>query len=276
MIIFNHNGKIWEPGNTALSFGNRSFRYGDGIFETIKIYNNKILNLELHYARLKEGCKILGLEFNWDQKKLQEEIFKTTPPFSGYKDFRIRFTLFRSGYLGYYTPQKNNFEFVIATTALSNLKQPYPFNQNGLKLKLYKEITIHSTPLTAIKTNNSLPYVLAGKFAKESQCDAGLLLNSSGRIAETHYANIFIIKNGNIYTPPVSEGCVAGVMRRAILNFNKNIKEKPLSIKELLDAEEVFLTNAIKGIQWVELFEDKLYKNKQVAKISKELNNLIH
>jgi branched-chain amino acid aminotransferase len=115
---------------------------------------------------------------------------------------------------------------------------------------------------------------MAARFARENKLNDALVSNQYGRIAEASIANIFWLKDEVIYTPPLSEGCVAGVMRRHLLEklpaAGYKILEKPCSIADIENADEIFLTNAVKGIRWVRQFRDKIYSNNLSQKIYKE------
>ena len=105
------------------------------------------------------------------------------------------------------------------------------------------------------------------------------MLNKHGRIAEATSSNVFLYKNNNIYTPSLDEGCVAGVMRKQILRIaeklNINIFEGMVNGSMLQQADELFLTNAVKGIQWVESYKDKQYINETIKQIIEELNQTV-
>ena len=116
--------------------------------------------------------------------------------------------------------------------------------------------------LANCKTNNHLPYLYAAHCAQKQKWNDAIILNPFHRVADTTIANIFIVKDNCIYTPPLSEGCIAGVVRRYIIESFSNtfpIQEKLINIKDVVSADEVFTTNAIRGIQWVKSFEEKNY-----------------
>jgi branched-chain amino acid aminotransferase len=106
---------------------------------------------------------------------------------------------------------------------------------------------------------------LAAVYKKESGFDESIILNTKGNIADTIYANLFLIKNEKIYTPALSEAPVDGVMRKQVLQLAKKqgykIYEEAITGNDLTNADEIFLTNAIKGIQWVGQFKNKFYTN---------------
>jgi branched-chain amino acid aminotransferase len=116
-----------------------------------------------------------------------------------------------------------------------------------------------------VKSNNYLAYAMAALWAKKKHLNDVLLLNSYDRIADATIANIFIIKDGIVKTPALSEGCVSGVMRRHLLKCmrNENIpaEETKIEMEELLQASEVFLSNAVYGIRWVKSCGNSNYTN---------------
>jgi branched-chain amino acid aminotransferase len=112
-------------------------------------------------------------------------------------------------------------------------------------------------------------------YAKNQQWNDALILNAAGRICDATIANVFIIKNEVIYTCPLHEGCVAGIMRRhLLLNLADNgftIREQEITVDNLLSADEVFLTNAIKGIRWISHCNEIVYKSHITASIFKKM-----
>ena len=112
---------------------------------------------------------------------------------------------------------------------------------------------------------------MAALFAKKEKWNDAILLNTDGRLCDTTIANIFLIKDEMVYTPALTEGCIAGVMRRNLIEkltaANYKLVEGKLSVDELLDADEVFLTNSIYNMRWVQSIGDKKYSNTQTQKI---------
>jgi branched-subunit amino acid aminotransferase/4-amino-4-deoxychorismate lyase len=133
--------------------------------------------------------------------------------------------------------------------------------------------------LSNLKHNNYLPYVLAALTAKTQKWNDAIVLNTNGRICDTTIANIFIVKDGVVYTPSLQEGCVAGVMRRVViqqvLKSGIDLIEKEISISELLAADEVFLTNSIYNIRWVQGIGDITFKNSLTYTIFSSLQSTI-
>jgi branched-chain amino acid aminotransferase len=148
-------------------------------------------------------------------------------------------------------------------------------NEDGLAVDIFPDARKSCDLFSNIKSNNYLPYVMAGLFAKKNQLSDTIILNSHERVCETSTANIFIVKDNNIYTPPLSEGCVAGTIRRRILEKvsleNYRVSEKILSIDDVLEADEFFFTNAIHPVRWVKNFRNKTYENRIVKEIYQSL-----
>ena len=149
------------------------------------------------------------------------------------------------------------------------------FNEKGLVIDVFPDGCKACDPLANLKSNNYLLYVLAGSYAHDHRLDDCLVLNSRETIADSAIANLFYIKDRQVYTPPLSDGGVAGVMRRHLLATlhiaGFSVEQRSVSVPDLLDADEVFLTNAIRGIRWVAAFREARYSHTLTAVISKRL-----
>lgn len=256
---------------------NRAFKYGDGLFETIKVSNGKALNLYLHFERLQKGFGVLQFQaeqpftFEVFQRIINDFLSKNIPN----ANLRVRISFFRKGE-GFYTPQEHDFEFFIETSPLESA--PYQLNKKGLYIGIASQVRLSIDSLSNLKTISALPYVLAGLEKKQNNWDDCLILNSKENIAESIAANIFVVKENKLYTPSLSEGCVAGTMRFTILEIaaklGLEIIETSLLPRDLDDAEELFLTNAIQGIQWVEKIEGlpNSCHHTLATKLTEELN----
>ncbi len=274
--MLSFNGKIISGAGFCLSPANRAFRYGDGIFESIRVNHGKILWAEHHFNRLLKGAELLKLNINPEWSK---EVFNQTITtlhnrnHAGKTSSRIRFSLFRNNG-GLYTPYTNNASYLIESEQL-DLNQ-YVLNNKGVDVIIYPEITKQYSILSGIKSVNAQLYVQASIFKRNHGFGDALILNEEGMICEATASNVFIYKNGRLITPPLSEACVEGVMRTVIIEIANEIglsfKEVQISPDDLYLAEEVFLTNAIAGIKWVKGFGNKRYANK----LSTELVDLLN
>jgi branched-chain amino acid aminotransferase len=272
-ILNGHLISIYEP---SVALSNRAFRYGDSLFESIRFCNNHLLFLRDHITRLKIGMTVLRMnlpaEFNTDN--IQELIIQLLKHNSHAPNARIRLTVFRNEG-GYYSPETNDISFLIESEELPSV---FELNQKGLWLDIYSDIKKPINKLANIKTGNALLYVMAGLAKQSMKLDDCFIVNETGTICETINSNIFVVKNGTIFTAPLSEGCVAGIMRKQIMSLATEHKiltfESPLTTYTLLNGDEVFLTNSIGGIRWVGQFKQKYYTNKMAQFFTDKLNGL--
>ena len=273
------NGKLVERENLRLLPDDHSYRYGDGLFETIKVADGKILLKEHHFERLFTGFKTLkfSVPASFTIQTTEAEIKKLCQKNNCERSARVRLSVSR-GSGGLYDCD-NNFSYLIecwpvAQTGLNeNTRLP---DGQGLIIDIFPDAQKSIDTFSNLKSANYLPYVMAAVWAKENNLDDALILNSNKRICDSTISNVFWVKNGIVFTPPLSEGCVAGVMRKKILslpiqNPGINVKDSVLSESELLEADEVFLTNVISGIRWVKQCREKRYINRISSKIFSDL-----
>lgn len=251
-IFFTCNNKFYNEDEPVISASNRSFRYGDGLFETMKMVNGEIILKQLHFERLFAGME--ALQFSKPQNFtflfLEEQIKLLCKKNQHSKCARVRLTIFR-GNGGLYDAKNNDPNYIIESWSLENKME---LNSNGLTIDIYQDAKKSCDKFANIKTNNFLPYVMAAMYAKKNKLNDCILLNTHQRICDTTIANVFIIKNQIIYTPSLTEGCIAGIIRRWVIENLKTsfqINEKPISLQDLANADEVFLTNSIHDIRWV-------------------------
>lgn len=270
MARFNFNGKIYEADTAVISADNRGLRYGDGLFETMKIKNGELILEDEHFARLWKGLQVLQFTIpkHFNPDKLQQEILTLAQKNQHENAARVRVTVFR-GNGGLYDAIDNFPNYIIQTWPLPDGNGE--LNSNGLDIGIYSSVKKTCDILSNIKNNNYLPYVMAALEAKKEKWNDAILLNSFGRICDCSIANIFLIKDEKVYTPSLGEGCVAGIMRKYLLdNFavtGFSCTEKEITIEEILDADEVFLTNSIYNMRWVKSINAKSFGNTITQKI---------
>lgn len=276
--FINHNGVISESDKPVLFVNNRGFRYGDALFETIRFSNNKSLFLKEHLQRLVNGMRVLKMEMHplFSESFFEKSIFELVQRNGIGTDGRIRLTVYRNDG-GFYAPSDNKVSFLIE--AYPKEEVGYVLNQKGLTVDLYTEFRKTPNALASIKSANSSIYVMAGIYKNQHQLDECILSNDKSHIIEAISSNIFAVKNGVLYTSPVEDGCVDGVMRKKIIQIaqQNKIAVYEISIMQnvLLGADELFLTNTIKGIQWVVAFKQKRYFNNTSKKLIEKLNELV-
>ena len=274
-MFINFNGKLINENQVIMSPKNRAFRYGDGIFESIKVADRNIINADSHFDRVLHSCKVLKiiLSKSFTQDFFCNEIIKLLEANKHIKSARLRFSIFRNDD-GFYKPANNNMSYLIESFSLE--KQQFTINKTGLHMALYNEIRKDYSVLSGIKSCNALIYVMASIYASENRYDDCLLLNSKDQIVEATSSNVFIVKNKTLITPPLSDGCVDGTMRKLIIKIagqsNIRVIEESIKTEEVISAEELFLTNAVSGIKWVSSFQDIKYQSQTTVLLLKKLN----
>ena len=276
--MVNFNGVITEE-ELQLSVSNRSFLYGDGVFETLKVLNNQILFFEDHYFRLLASMRIIRMQIpmSFTLEYLEEQIL-TIVRKQGFQDSaRVRLTVFRNDG-GYYTPTDNKVSFVIHASALS--VKSYTASETPFEVDLYKDFIVPKQLLSTLKTNNKLIQITASIFAQENELDTCLLINDDKNVIEAAYGNLFMLLNGQLITPPISEGCLNGIMRKQILKLAKELDgievlEQPISPFDLQKADELFITNVIVGIQSITKYRKKEFEKTLAKKLLEKLNQAI-
>lgn len=267
--MLNYNGKL--VSKIELTNENRAFKFGDGIFETIKIQNNKVVFWEEHYFRLMASMRMLRMKIpmEFTLEFLEEEILKTVKETSGKGVFRARLNMYRKDG-GLYTPKTNEIDYLIDVKPIENKEKA------TYTIDLYKDFYNYSGLLSTVKTTNKMLNTLAAIFASENNFDNCILLNERKGVAEVTNGNIFIVKGNSIKTPALTEGCVKGIVRKKIIEIiqkhdNFTIEETTISPFEIQKADEVFITNAIVGVQSVTKYRKKEFKTEIGEKLQKSL-----
>ena len=266
------NGKIISANESALTVTNRGFRYGDALFETMKVTNGKIQLQQYHFERLLSGLQLIKIEVPklFKPEKIVPEIIRLCKRNKCENLARVRLTVFRAD--GNLYESDNSLQYLIECSTLDETANQ--LNKNGLAIDVFPDARKSCDKFSNLKSANYLPYVMAALYAKKNKLNDCLVLNVNERICDASIANVFWIKDGIIYTPPLIEGCVAGVMRRYLLEkiqgTGHKVQEKGCRMNDLENADEIFLTNAIKGIRWVRQFRNKIYTNTRIMKIYKD------
>lgn len=274
----NFNGKITLAEEPVLTADNRSFSYGDGIFETMRISNGKILFLEDHMDRLLRGAAFMKLQLPdyFTTDFLQQQIFHTAESNQISSNARVKVIVFRGG-KGKYEPEINLAQWIISISPL--YRPDYIWNEKGLSLGIFLKAQKPCDASSNFKTTSSLIYVLASIYRKESGYDESLILNVMGNVADAIYSNVFIVHHKTIITPSLQQGCIDGVMRKQIIRLARKagyrVVETVVSVSDVKDAEEIFLTNSVKGIMWIHFFEQKVFPNTISTRLLHLLNESI-
>jgi branched-chain amino acid aminotransferase len=277
MILYvNNNGVLLPNDAPTIHAGNRGHLYGDGVFESIRILSGKPINIENHIDRLLKGANVLKMETpaNYDVNFFQEKIVELIEKSGIKQGGRCRLSIDRATG-GAYLPDSNDCTFYIEVYPY--LMNYFELNAKGLELDIYKDIKLHKNFLSNYKTKTGLPYVMACIAAKEQGLDDLFLTNEKGNVIESGSCNVFIVSNGVLYTSGLDEGCIAGTMRMQVINLaiKHNIKIYECSIlpQNLLSADEIIFTNAIRGINWVAGYRTKRYQNNMSRRLVVLLNS---
>lgn len=272
--MINFNGNVTSEDN--LLTNNRGLLYGDSVFETVKILDGKILFVEDHYFRLMASMRIVRMEIpmNFTMEYFEEQLLTLAKAENLEKSSRARITIFRNQG-GFYLPTDRTVSFLIHISPLEN--SVYQIEKENYEVELYKDFIVTKHLLSTIKSSNRMINVTGSIFADENGYDNCLLINDDKNVIEALNGNLFMLMGNKLSTPPISEGCLNGVMRKQVLALAKKIEtlevvEEPISPFDLQKADELFVTNVIKGIQPITKYRKKEYETKVSKEILLRLN----
>ena len=244
---------------SQIDVADRGFQYGDGVFETILVKNGAPLFLSKHLERLIYGCKILGIPFE-DKTLLTREIMELTRCYGDHGVMKIILTRGLGG-RGYKPPEKPS-----ATRVISLHPKPVfskSSETHGVKVILCKTRLGVNSALAGIKHLNRLEQILASKEWNDPDIQEGLMLDQAGRLIEGTKSNFFIVKSGVLYTPKIENCGVAGIMRSLVMRLAEehglNVKETRISVENVINADEIFLTNSLIILWPVKQFVEKVF-----------------
>ena len=275
--MINLNGTLNPDSENFISIENRGYKYGDALFETLKVVHGKILFWEDHYFRMMSSMRILRMEIpmSFTMEFLEKEIIKTLEANVLLKSTaRARINVHRAEG-GKYLPNTNSIAYNIVVESLNS--DFYILNENDVTVDLYKDYFVAPGLLSTLKTNNKIINVLGSIYANENSFDSCLLLNTNKSIVEGLSGNLFLVKDKQIKTPPLEDGCLKGIMRKQVIELVKSMEgyeliEDSISPFELQKADELFLTNVIIGIQPITKYRKKVFTNEVSELILNKLN----
>jgi len=273
-IIFNH--KILNKKELKFSIDNRAFLYGDGLFESVKIINGKPFNLEAHLKRLFSASTLLDLQINASKKDFINNIDFLIKENKITKGGNLKIIVFREEG-GKFLPENNSASFLIMSKESEN--NLFKLNKNGLDLGLFRDQLKPKGELSNYKSISALQSIICSLDARKKAKEDCLMFNPENNIVESSNSNVFYVRNRLIYTPKLLEGCVDGTMRNCILNLKNldfNIIETEVRTEDILDADEVFLSNAISGIRWVSSIENRKFSQQNISQLlTEKINQLV-
>jgi branched-chain amino acid aminotransferase len=276
--MYNFNGQIANDFQISVT-KNRAFLYGDAVFETIKVTQKTILFLEDHYFRLMASMRILRMEIPmfYTMEFFEEQINNLINSCDTASAYRVRITVFRESE-GFYVPNDNGVSYLIHAQPLAN--DMYDTYSEAYEVELFKDFSINPQLLSTIKSTNRMVQITAGIFAQENGYNNCLILNTDKNVAEAIDSNLFMVQGNTIVTPPLVDGCLNGIMRKQIIrvlekNAQFTVIEKSISPFDLQKADELFLTNVIKGIVPITKYRKKIYPTTVSAEVVNLLNQSI-
>jgi branched-subunit amino acid aminotransferase/4-amino-4-deoxychorismate lyase len=267
-----YNGQLVGSFDLPSFSQNRSFLYADGLFESIRVMYAQPLWSELHFERLQHGCQQLGLQMPFTFLVFEKQLLRLIDACQVVAGARIRLVVWRQEG-GFYRPEKVETDWLMELQPLPT--NEFQLNSKGLQLGDSKRPK-SSLFVPDIKTTNALLYVLAAREAKAGKFDDVFLYHPGGALLESSNSNVFLLKGQRWTTPATDTGCLPGVMRQVMLSLlarqGYEVSEQLLSHADLLEADEVLLTNAIQGLRWVGGWRQKRYFRKESSKLTGLLN----
>lgn len=258
--MVNVNGTFVEKETFQLSRHNRGFAYGDSLFESIGIKNGKPRFVEDHYFRLMASMRMIRMEIPMylTLDYFEAQIVDLITAVNSEKIFKAKFTVYRKEG-GLYTPDTNAIDFFV------EVFEGEVQTKETFEIDLFKDHYVISGLLSTLKSSNRLINVVSGIYAKENELDGCVLINEQKNIVELTNANIFLIKGTHIRTPKLLDGCIKGIARKKIIEFLEKstdftIEETTISPFDLQKADEVFVSNAVTGIQCVTKYRKKNFE----------------
>lgn len=274
--FINFNGEIFPIETPLMKGNNRGLTYGDALFETMRCKGTIAPFFDAHLARLKRGLEFLQMKPNSfiTPKILRKNIERLINKERFFNGASVRVTVYRDA-AGKYTPSADKIGITITADELP--ENEYLFNLKGLHVGVCTETFKSSHPVGNLKTTNCFPQILAGKYYKIKNLDESILLNEKGFVSEFVSSNLFYLQDKTLYTPSLSTGCLAGTMRDKIIllapNLGLNVIESDEMLPEdLLKADELWLSNAVRGVQWVSALERKRFFYQSAKKMQEAIN----
>ena len=238
------NGKLVDKADAKVSVFDHGLLYGDGVFEGIRVYNRKVFRLDEHIERLYDSAKSIALEIPLSREAMTAAV-RDTVKANDKVDGYIRLVVTRGvGSLGL-DPRKCDPNVIIIVDSIS--LYPPEYYDNGLEVITAATIRSHPASLSArVKSLNYLNNILAKIEAIQGGCFEAIMLNHKGEVAECTGDNLFVVKHGEIRTPPISAGILEGVTRNVVIELAQAagfpLRELALVRHDVFSADELFLT----------------------------------
>jgi len=264
------NDKLVDTDKASVSVTDSGFLYGAGLFETMRSYNGVVFSLKDHLDRLFFSAGALSINNTYNREYITGAIYKVLKA-NKLTNARLRLTL--TGGPMSESEEKRRPTLLIAATKL----QPYPpeYYKNGVLVVLSPFRQNTAEPIYGHKTTSYFSRMIALQLAHQKRAAEALWFTVDNRLAEGCISNVFLVKDSVLYTPPIETPVLAGVARKTVCEtaLKNSIKfiEKDLYISDLLDADEIFLTNVIMQIMPISRVEKHTVGNGKPGPLTKKL-----
>ena len=275
--MFNFNGELLHNNTDFLNENNRGLQLGDAVFEELRVINGDVIFLEDHYLRLMSSMRILRMEIpmNFTMEFMEEEILKLICEDGLRETKQIKFTVYRNTSDNNFSKSDNSISYFITSTTLIN-----PFfvlDDKAYEVELFKDFYKTSSMLSNLDTNNKILNVVGSIYAQENDYQDCLLLNERKQVIEALNGNVFIVKDNQVKTPPITDGCVNSVIRKKIIDIVSKLNEvefleESLSPFELQKADELFIANNVNGLVSITKYRKKDFVNTTAKSLIGKLN----
>ncbi|MBN1158722.1 MAG: aminotransferase class IV [Bacteroidales bacterium] len=271
-----YNGEYLHAGEPLLHAGNRAFRFHDTVSEDMHAYGTEPQFLDWHVERLLSNMQLLSMEIpvHYNAEVFRTCIIKLLMKNRIFGGAAVHLAVFRDS-PGSLIPEQNHVSFVLDCHKLEN--NFYELNTQGYVIDVYRQTIRFRNRFSSLWNASAQLFIMAGIHNRQNGLDACVLINEKGGIVESADSNIFLVKDSSVLTPGIGEGCIPGIIRRAMIEicgkagFRVN-DQCMLPIQALEDADEVFMTNAINGIRWTGAYKQKRYYKKAAQLLLKQLN----
>ncbi|HXT57973.1 MAG TPA: branched-chain-amino-acid transaminase [Pirellulales bacterium] len=273
------SGRLYDKEDAKISVYDHGLLYGDGVFEGIRSYGGKVFRLEEHLDRLWDSAKAIWLKIPMTKDALSQAIYDTLKA-NNLSDGYIRLVVTRgAGTLGLDPNRTSDPQVIIITDKIA--LYPAEMYEQGLKIVTVSVVRNHPAALSPrIKSLNYLNNILGKIEGMNAGCVEALMLNTKGEVAECTGDNIFLVRKGELLTPPIEAGILEGVTRQAVIELARaakiEVREIPLTKHDVYIADECFLTGTAAEVIPVVKLDDREIGDGKPGPITRDLRERFH
>ena len=273
------NGKLYDKDDAKISVYDHGLLYGDGIFEGMRSYGGKVFRHREHLERLWNSARAIMLEIPLSMDDMEQAVNDTLAE-NGILDGYIRLVVTRGGgSLGLDPNRTSNPQVIIITDKIS--LYPEEYYENGLEIVTVSTIRNHPAALSPrVKSLNYLNNIMAKIEGLQAGCEEALMLNHNGEVAECTGDNIFIVRNGELLTPPIDAGILEGITRQAVIDLAREagitVREITLTRHDIFIADECFLTGSAAEVVPVVKLDCRVIGSGKPGPITRDLKERFH